>query len=171
MQRIRFLYLRPEHVVGIATGMVRELHIFGAEAGLTKGTCLLHQRVALSVNVEASGERGMLLTERVDIGVLRLDEAINRGNVWFKEFCTSFAGSLQPIMHIYGLPFERIFEELVLQSAVVAHEETATLLEVVKQEVGLARLEHRADETALPVHEELRCVQDRNFYAEASLFV
>ena len=73
--------------------MVGELHTFDAEAGLPKGTCLLCQCVAFPVKVEAGGERGMLLTQRVDVGMLCLDEAINRGNIWFKEFRAAFAGS------------------------------------------------------------------------------
>ena len=70
MQRIGLLHLRPEHVVGIAAGMVGEHRTLDVEAGLSKSECLLRQRVAFSVKVEAGGERGMLLTERVEVGEL-----------------------------------------------------------------------------------------------------
>ena len=58
-----------------------------------------------------------------------------------------------------------------MQTAVVAHEEAAAFLEVVEQEVGLPWLEHRPHEAARPVAKELRAVEQRETYLEASLFV
>jgi hypothetical protein len=54
------------------------LHAFGTEASLAEGTRLLYQRIALSVEVEACGERGVLLAERINVGILRLEEAVDR---------------------------------------------------------------------------------------------
>ena len=105
----------------------------------------------------------MLLAELVDDSTLRLQEAVDRSDVLVEI--------LVAILHTYGIPVERVLEEFVLQSAVVAHQVASPLPEVVEYEVGLTRLEHRADEATSPVDEKLRAIQKRKLNREASLLV
>ena len=65
-------------------------------------------------------------------------------------------------------PLDRIGKRLVLQTAVLAHEHLVAALEVIEQEVGLARLEQGADEGSLPVGIYFGRVEHRNLYGEAA---
>ena len=65
-------------------------------------------------------------------------------------------------------PGKRESEQLVLQAAVVAHDEATALLEVVEHEVGLAGLQHRANEATSPVHKELAAVHEWELGCEAT---
>ena len=151
--------------------MVRELHTFSTEAGLSEITCLLHQCITFSKHIETGRECGILLAECIDRGKLRMEGAIDRCDIRFKEFFSTFACGFYSLIKAYGIPVQREAEEFILQTAVVAHEVAAAFLEVVEQEVGLTGFEHGTDETTLPVAEEFRAVQHRNLHTEASLLV
>ena len=101
----------------------------------------------------------MSLAKIVDACIVSHEDAVNGSDVLVYVVA---------ILHAEHRPAERMFVEFVLQAAIVAHKHTATLLEIVEHKICLARLQHRADKTLIPIAEKFGTVENRNLHREAS---
>ncbi len=100
-----------------------------------------------------------------------MEGTVDRCNIGFKEFFSTFACGFYSLIKTYGIPVQREAEELILQTAVIAHKVAAAFLKVVEQEVGLAGLQKGPHETTSPVAEELSGVQYGNLHHESPLLI